>query len=413
MNSENIKKITNQAIEQLIRALNEGRSETLTQYLAAIGRFHRYSLRNVMLIASQKPTATHVAGFHSWHKLGRFVKKGEKGIMILAPIVRGKTESKEQKETDESSTAVGFRAAYVFDISQTDGQELPTIGSVNGEPREYRERLAKFVTEQGIALEYSDDIAPARGTSAGGKITLLPGQSAAEEFATLAHELAHEMMHRDERRSSTSKRSRETEAEAVAFVVCHAIGLETGSASQETTLLNALGKLISDDDRILLIEDTSEIQLEKPNLVRFEARQAQAGLPAVAIRDLLKASLRHRPDRIILGEIRGGEAFDLLQLLNTGHSGTLSTVHASSAQQAISRFTSCVLQSGVGLPYRAIKTNIGDSLNVIIQLERRPGRRYVSQILEVRAFNAERDQYEFNPVYDEKSIPHSLKEELP
>ena len=87
MNSENIKKVTNQAIEQLITALNEGRSETLTQYLAAIGRFHRYSLRNVMLIASQKPTATHVAGFHAWHKLGRFVKKGEKGIMILAPIV--------------------------------------------------------------------------------------------------------------------------------------------------------------------------------------------------------------------------------------------------------------------------------------------------------------------------------------
>ena len=163
-----------------------------------------------------------------------------------------------------------------------------------------------------------------------------------------------------------------------------------------------MGKFIPDDDRILLIEDTSEIQLEKPNLVRFEARQAQTGLPAVAIRDLLKASLRHRPDRIILGEIRGGEAFDLLQLLNTGHSGTLSTVHASSAKQAISRFTSCVLQSGVELPYRAIKTNIGDSLNVIIQLERRPGRRYVSQILEVQAFNSERDQYEFIPVYDEK-----------
>ena len=127
------------------------------------------------------------------------MKKGEKGIMILAPIVRRKNESTKQDETDESSTAVGFRASYVFDISQTDGQELPTIGSVNGEPREYRESLAKFVTEQGIALEYSQDIAPARGTSAGGKIALLPGQSPAEEFATLAHELAHEMMHRDER----------------------------------------------------------------------------------------------------------------------------------------------------------------------------------------------------------------------
>jgi len=183
MNSENIKKVTNEAIEQLITALNGGRSEMLTQYLAAIGRFHCYSLRNVMLIASQKPTATHVAGFHAWHKLGRFVKKGEKGILILAPVVRRKNESEQQSEMDESSTAVGFRAAHVFDISQTDGQELPEIGRVNGDPREYRERLAKCVAEQGIALEYSESIAPARGTSEGGKITLLPGQSSAEEFA--------------------------------------------------------------------------------------------------------------------------------------------------------------------------------------------------------------------------------------
>jgi pilus assembly protein CpaF len=171
-----------------------------------------------------------------------------------------------------------------------------------------------------------------------------------------------------------------------------------GTGTGKTTLLNALGKLIPDEDRILLIEDTSEIQLEKPNLVRFEARQAQPGFPAVTIRDLLKASLRHRPDRIILGEIRGGEAFDLLQLLNTGHSGTLSTVHASSAQQAISRFTSCVLQSGVELPYRAIKTNIADSLNVVIQIERRPGRRYVSEVLEIHAYNSETDRYDLFPI---------------
>lgn len=168
-----------------------------------------------------------------------------------------------------------------------------------------------------------------------------------------------------------------------------------GTGTGKTTLLNALGGFIPNEDRILLIEDTSEIQLEKPNLVRFEARQAQPGIPAVTIRDLLKASLRHRPDRIILGEIRGGEAFDLLQLLNTGHSGTLSTVHASSAQQAISRFTSCVLQSGVELPYRAIKTNIAGSLNVVIQIERRPGRRYVSEVLEINGYDADADAYDF------------------
>jgi hypothetical protein len=110
---------------------------------------------------------------------------------------------------------------------------LPGIGRVNGDPREYRERLAKFVAGQGIALEYSEAIAPARGTSSGGKIALLPGQSPAEEFATLAHEVAHELMHRAERRNATTKRIRETEAEAVAFVVCSAIGLDTGTAAQD------------------------------------------------------------------------------------------------------------------------------------------------------------------------------------
>lgn len=178
-----------------------------------------------------------------------------------------------------------------------------------------------------------------------------------------------------------------------------------GTGTGKTTLLNALGGFIPNEDRILLIEDTSEIQLEKPNLVRFEARQAQPGIPAVTIRDLLKASLRHRPDRIILGEIRGGEAFDLLQLLNTGHSGTLSTVHASSAQQAISRFTSCVLQSGVELPYRAIKTNIAGSLNVVIQIERRPGRRYVSEVLEIHAYNSETDRYDLFPIISAQVQP--------
>ena len=247
MKVEQAKQIVSAAIEQLSQALERGHSETLRNYLAAIGRFHRYSLRNVMLIASQNPTATHVAGFHAWHKLGRFVKKGEKGILILAPIVRAKSQSVEQTETDESSTAVAFRAAHVFDISQTDGQELPEIGNVKGDPREYRDRLGKFVIDQGILLEYSQDIAPARGTSAGGKITLLPGQSPAEDFSTLAHEVAHELMHRDERRASTSKRSRETEAEAVAFVVCQATGLETGSAAQDyIQLYEGDAKLLSE-----------------------------------------------------------------------------------------------------------------------------------------------------------------------
>jgi pilus assembly protein CpaF len=172
-----------------------------------------------------------------------------------------------------------------------------------------------------------------------------------------------------------------------------------GTGTGKTTLLNILGKFIPEDERILLIEDTAEIQMAQPNLVRFEARQAQNGMPAVPIRDLLKAALRHRPDRIILGEIRGGEAFDLLQLLNTGHSGTLSTIHANSARQGLARFTSCVLQSGVDLPYRAIKTNIADSLNVVIQIERRPGRRYISEVLEMNGYDPDADLYDFGAIY--------------
>jgi len=172
------------------------------------------------------------------------------------------------------------------------------------------------------------------------------------------------------------------------------------TTANETSMLNVLGKFIPSDERILLIEDTSEIHMSQDNLVRFEARQPQNGLPAITIRELLKASLRHRPDRLILGEIRGGEAFDLLQLLNTGHSGSLSTVHATSARQGLARFTSCVLQSGVDMPYRAIKTNVGDSVNVVVHLERRPGRRFVSEVVEVHGYDPDRDEYNFAFVFD-------------
>ena len=175
--------------------------------------------------------------------------------------------------------------------------------------------------------------------------------------------------------------------------------LSGGTGSGKTTALNALGRFIPADERVLLIEDTAEIQLPHLNLVRFEARQAQNGLPAVAPRDLLKAALRHRPDRIILGEVRGGEAFDLLQLLNTGHSGTFSTIHASSAKQALSRFTSCVLQSGVELPYRSVKANLADSLNIVVQVERRPGRRFISEVLTINGYDPDADLFDYCSVY--------------
>jgi pilus assembly protein CpaF len=174
-----------------------------------------------------------------------------------------------------------------------------------------------------------------------------------------------------------------------------------GTGTGKTTLLNILADFIPDEDRLVVIEDTAEIHFRKPNLVRFEARREQGPkIPAVTIRDLLKATLRHRPDRIIVGEIRSGEAFDLLQALNTGHSGTLSTIHANSAAQALQRFTSCVLQSGVELPYRAIKSHIADSIQLLVHIERQHGKRLVSQILEIQGYVLETDKYEFKALFE-------------
>ena len=173
-----------------------------------------------------------------------------------------------------------------------------------------------------------------------------------------------------------------------------------GAGTGKTTLLGALCAFIAPEERIVVIEDTSEIHLEARNLVRLEARREQGPVPAVTIRDLLRTTLRLRPDRVILGEVRGGEAFDLLQALNTGHSGTLATLHATSAGQSLARFTTCVLQSGVDLPYRAIRSNIGDAVNLLVHIERRQGRRVVTQVYEVRGYDPALDRYNLEPLFE-------------
>ncbi len=174
-----------------------------------------------------------------------------------------------------------------------------------------------------------------------------------------------------------------------------------GTGTGKTTLLNILADFIPEEDRLLVIEDTAEIHIRKPNLVRFEARRQQGPkIPAVTIRDLLKASLRHRPERTILGEIRGEEAFDLLQALNTGHSGSLSTIHANSAAQALSRLASCVLQSGIELPYKAIKASIADSIHLLVHIERGQARRYINEILAIQSYSPTDDTYHLETVFN-------------
>jgi hypothetical protein len=229
MTADALKKITTDALDTLAALLDEGHSDQLTALLKTMARFHKYSWHNVSLIASQRPTATRVAGFQTWRTMGRFVRKGEKGIAILAPIV---TRRDAESSDDNARPIVGFRAAYVFDVEQTDGEPLPTPCEAAGDPGTKTASLKTAILGRGIALESVDDLGGALGTSSGGLIRLLNGLSPAMEFTTLVHEYAHELLHRADDRPA-SRDTRELEAEAVAFVVGGAVGLNTSDSSRD------------------------------------------------------------------------------------------------------------------------------------------------------------------------------------
>ena len=229
MNADDLKKLTSESLTQLADLLDQGHSEQLTCLLKTMARFHRYSFHNVCLIMAQCPTATRVAGFHTWRTLGRFVRKGEHGIAILAPLVKRR---REETPEDDRHLILGFRTAYVFDVTQTDGDPLPTSSEPAGDPGTLTNTLTAAIANAGISIEYSDDLGGALGVSCGGRIRVLNGQDAASEFMVLVHEYAHELLHRGNERPA-SRNIRELEAEAVAFVVGQAVGLTVGDASRD------------------------------------------------------------------------------------------------------------------------------------------------------------------------------------
>jgi pilus assembly protein CpaF len=158
-----------------------------------------------------------------------------------------------------------------------------------------------------------------------------------------------------------------------------------GTGTGKTTLLNVLSSFIPDDERIVTIEDSVELQMNQHHVVRLESRPPNVeGRGMVAIRDLVRNSLRMRPDRIIVGEVRGGEALDMLQAMNTGHDGSLSTVHANTPRDAISRLETMVLMAGMDLPDRAVREQIASAIDLIVHLSRfRDGTRRVTHVTEV------------------------------
>jgi hypothetical protein len=221
-------------VELLAHDIESGHPEVLSECLKAMARFHTYSFGNVLLISTQRPTATQVAGWRGWNELGRRIKQGEKGLLIFAPIL---SEPKKPANTEESEAAesqpelLGFRQVRVWDLSQTEGGPVPANDVfADLELSEVLDKLIEFAGSQEFQIEYSDKVAPAQGTSYYGKIRLMPDMQAEETVSVLIRELALQMLYNAQRRSFVTGDVLLREAKAVGFVVCNALNLETEPA---------------------------------------------------------------------------------------------------------------------------------------------------------------------------------------
>ncbi len=257
-------------IRELAEQMGRGKSEQLVRYLEFAAHFHSYSLGNLMLIMVQKPEATRVAGLRQWNRLGRHVRPGEKGIMILAPMAVWKKSDRESEPASEDETSESersetrekitlFKPVYVFDISQTEGEEVPDLLHSAGDAGSALPHLKEAVRASGIALEELDhtpESASAHGASYGGRIVIRNDLGPPEAFRTLAHEFAHELLHwpKDGSPKEPNKTIRETEADATAFVVCRHFGVQCDSA-----------------DYLLLYDSEPKLLLDRLETVRHTA----------------------------------------------------------------------------------------------------------------------------------------------
>lgn len=284
MKKEDAKQLAETAIVALMEELKAGRSETLVKYLDTMSRFHQYSWNNCMLIALQMPEATFVAGFKRWLQLGRHVRKGGTGIGIMAPLVYRRAEdaysdsARASEQEHEGGRAVrGFKIVHVFDISQTDGDELPQLAGIAGDPGELLGSMEGLIHSNGISLKYEVLESGVKGVSRQGEIAIAEGLPVAERFAVLAHELAHEWMHDQEQRRILQKTVRETEAEAVAYVVCKSFGLDCSTRSADYIQMydGNEGTLIASLERI---QKTAAKMIE--SLTHHSAMQTEESLVA-------------------------------------------------------------------------------------------------------------------------------------
>jgi antirestriction protein ArdC len=220
-----------QALEAKITAFRT--SQEFLDFLKTMCRFHRYSFHNQMMILAQKPDATRIAGFRTWKKLGRYVKRGEKGIMIFVPIIchREDSQDKDDEESQEQpeEEVTYFKTGYVFDISQTEGKPLPQISlAVEDQGAALYDSCLKLADKHGITVDVVSGLKH-YGVSKGGAVLLREAANKTAMAATLIHELAHERLHQKKREQTLDKETKELEAETVAYLVCSHFGIDVPS----------------------------------------------------------------------------------------------------------------------------------------------------------------------------------------
>jgi antirestriction protein ArdC len=265
-------------IEQGIKSITS--SEQYKEFLKFSASFYNYSLNNQLLIWAQKPTATYVAGFNAWKKLGRSVKKGEKGIQILAPMRIKATRFNDDIEEEETIEFNRYRVTYVFDVSQTEGETIPNIyefvKTVDGETELYEmvKNISPFPVSELADCEGADGYYNLKTK----EIKISSKNPTSHRLLTLIHEIAHGLLHGD-RKTSPNKTIREVEAESVGFIVCHALGIDTSA--------NSLGYLASYGGRstMQLVEDSKDRinQAAKKILSSFETAYVNNDTEAAGI----------------------------------------------------------------------------------------------------------------------------------